>query len=250
MAYGSADYWMTKSEYLTTVYNAMLAFMKEDGSVVTALDSLDGKFDNVITLDQLSGEQLTLLAAMLGVNVSLISEGDIPAAIDMLDNVLDGKLDLNQLSNALIMRELIASIVQLTAMVAAQGSAVTALGSVLTAMNSSLTKLDTQIGNLVTIKSNTNPLLEHFDGDIQYIAEDPVQYHKFRPAMPTRYNCRVYAHIDNPGNIWIGYADGFYPANIKYILSAGEVIDTTSLTELWVYFDWAYTQTVIWRDTA
>lgn len=191
MTYGSPDYWMTMSEYLITVYDAMLAFMVEDGSVITALDSLDGKIDNVITLDQLTGDQLTLLAAMLGVNVSLINTGDVPDAIDMLDNVLDGKLDLNQLSNALISRQLLDSITQLTAMVAAQGTATTALGTIITA-------LAAELAELTAMKAIEQGILykDHFKVDIS-----PDTILDISASTSIIYLFKGSAHRDNTANV-------------------------------------------------
>ena len=98
MAHGSEDYWMTKSRLFADLLESIIAAISTDGSVITALDGIDGKVDNVITLDQLNSGACELLARMLGVETAVTAGGAVLNALDALDGTMDGKLTAAELT--------------------------------------------------------------------------------------------------------------------------------------------------------
>lgn len=98
MASGSEDYWSTTSRLLATLIEAIKASVSPGGTLISALDGLDGKLDGLLTVSELTDVQAVLLSELLDININLASGSDILNALDSLDGKMDSFITLEDIT--------------------------------------------------------------------------------------------------------------------------------------------------------
>ena len=98
MATGSTDYWFTQANFLSSLMSAVKDTLTPGGSLMTLLDSMDGKLDAAVDLSTLEAAQAAALTKLTGIEAGVIPIADIVTAVDNLDGKLDGSIDLTGLN--------------------------------------------------------------------------------------------------------------------------------------------------------
>lgn len=149
MAKGSADYWLTQSNFLPALVTTIKDALIENSALINKLDAIDSKLDGQITLTQLNSVQCDLLAKLTGIDTSLLTGSDLLNKLDILDGTMDGKLDLTQLNASSVKTNL--------------DTVITNLVSTVNNLASLMTKMDTSISNLNTVVSTLATHTNKFD---------------------------------------------------------------------------------------
>lgn len=97
MTSGSKDYWVTIDNWMYSLLTIVKDAVKEGGLIQTAIDSMDGKLDNVVDLNTLTEAQTVYLSKMFLTDTVDGNGLNLLTKLDELDGVVDGKLDLSQM---------------------------------------------------------------------------------------------------------------------------------------------------------
>lgn len=100
MAHGSTDYWLTQSNWMSELIEAIKLSVSAGGTLIEKLDNLDGKADGRLDLSVLTNAEAGVIAKLLGLDADLKDEGDLLTKLDNLDGKADGKLDISKLTAA------------------------------------------------------------------------------------------------------------------------------------------------------
>ena len=138
MSSGSADYWITKDNWMHALLTVLRDALMDGGTIQTAIDSMDGKLDGLVDLSSLTDVDTGVLARVLGINTDQIDQATLITKLDNLDGVADGVLDLSGLNASLV-----------------TGGASTALK----ALNDSVDQMTLAVEKLIVVQTNTGEQL-------------------------------------------------------------------------------------------
>lgn len=249
MASGSEDYWTTNNRLIATLIQAIKDSISTGGTLINALDVIDGHVDGLLNVSQLTTVQADLLEKLTGIDVNLATGGDVVAALDSLDGKADGFITLADLNSGQC--EMLAELLGIDASLASGSDLINALDALdgtmdgrltlselntssvktnldtaIARLDTSITKLTDQITKLTAIEGYTHPKSTYQAETWVIPAQQTIQ---FAGSWAGRLNMRIRGHIDNPQIIYIDYTTPVHDGKYQYTLSAGQIIDDTHI---------------------
>lgn len=180
MASGARDYY-------TSWGNALLS----------VLDGLDGKIDNVLTLGDLNSEQCDILTKLTGMDINLATGGDVVAALDSLDGKADGFITLADLNDDTCL--MLAKLLGIETSVETGGDLIAALDALDGTMDGRLTLTEL---NSSSVKTNLDDAVTHLAAIIQDLADALVQQGGIHDDTTSMID---YSQEDTSGVIGLGW---------------------------------------------